>query len=1109
MSPSKAPSPPSGPISEARKRIEMVRSTHASQLSLAELVLTDHNLLELVSELASLKHLSTLDLRSNKLTTLPEALGSLTSLTTLDLSDNQLTTLPETLGNLTPLTVLNLRNNKLTTLPETLGNLTALTTLDLSSNQLTMLPETLGNLKALIVLNLIRNQLTTLPETLGNLKALMALFLHGNQLTTLPDTLGNLTALIVLNLSSNELTTLPDTLGNLTALTRLDLDNNQLTTLPETLGKLTALTELHLHSNQLTTLPETLGNLTALTTLFLNNNQLTTLPATLCNLTALSTLFLYSNKLMMLPETLGNLKALKELYLYDNQLVTLPVTLGNLKALKTLSLHTNKLTTLPETLGKLTALTTLRLSKNQLTTLPETLVHLTSLTALFLHDNLALELPAEVLGPSSGECKPVGSKEPARPADILAFYFNLQQARRKGTHGTRRLNECKVLVLGQPQAGKTRLVGWLITGKDPGVPDHTDGIKIGDWPVPVKPGGEESILAHVWDFGGQEIMQATHSFFLTERALYILVIDGRTNEEQRRTAHWLERIRAFGKGSPVVMVLNKDDVPNKPPDMPQLKQDFGGLIVGDLHKTCAEITGAGIDALRAEVEGSIRALDNVNAEWPKQWLDAKDEIAAITAKSRRLSEKEYRDICKARGIKASHDQDSLLSQLVTLGTLHRYYDPRHSGPGDVFVLDPEWVTEGVYGILNSPLLKAEGGKLRRDRLGEYFKNKDAYPESDRKFILGAMTMDQFELAFEIPGRPGELLVPEALSTQTPPHGIDPREGRALNAVWCYRYLPDGVISRFTVRMHEKLEGGPGSAWKNGVVLRLEECRVLVRSAPEKNSVRCTVLGEPPRRAAALAVVRAMLESIHSAMSLKGVEEHVCAPAGATDAARSEEIGDPWEDIATTKRRDLEGLLKDSKAGPWYEVKLGGAWHTVAALLEHAGLAIIDREHTIQPGRGETTVFNAYGAEGITVIVGGDYIEGGKHMGNDNRIHIGGNVINAQVGQTLTNCTNMVNQQAPGKKKDLMDALRRDVEELITKLPAEKKDEAEKVAENLEVAIKQAAKDKPDRKWYTVSAEGLLEAATWVKDFSGQIGGTIKNLGMNLFGDTFDLPKLPE
>jgi hypothetical protein len=124
--------------------------------------------------------------------------------------------------------------------------------------------------------------------------------------------------------------------------------------------------------------------------------------------------------------------------------------------------------------------------------------------------------------------------------------------------------------------------------------------------------------------------------------------------------------------------------------------------------------------------------------------------------------------------------------------------------------------------------------------------------------------------------------------------------------------------------------------------------------------------------------------------------------------------------------------------------------------------------------------------------------------DDHSINIGGNVVNSQVGQTLTNCTNRILQQEPGERKKLLEALDREVRDLIARLPAEKTDEAPQIVENLEMLVKQATSEKPNPKWYGVSAEGLLEAATWVQDFTGKIGGTLLNLGKAIWPD-FKLP----
>ena len=127
------------------------------------------------------------------------------------------------------------------------------------------------------------------------------------------------------------------------------------------------------------------------------------------------------------------------------------------------------------------------------------------------------------------------------------------------------------------------------------------------------------------------------------------------------------------------------------------------------------------------------------------------------------------------------------------------------------------------------------------------------------------------------------------------------------------------------------------------------------------------------------------------------------------------------------------------------------------------------------------------------------------VGDDRSINITGNVTNSQVAQTLTNSTLLIREHATGEKKALLEQLRREVEELVERLPPEKADEAPQVAKDLEMLVEQATSDKPNRRWYSVSAEGLLEASKWVKDFAGNLFGTVGQLGKLIWPD-YEQPK---
>ncbi len=113
------------------------------------------------------------------------------------------------------------------------------------------------------------------------------------------------------------------------------------------------------------------------------------------------------------------------------------------------------------------------------------------------------------------------------------------------------------------------------------------------------------------------------------------------------------------------------------------------------------------------------------------------------------------------------------------------------------------------------------------------------------------------------------------------------------------------------------------------------------------------------------------------------------------------------------------------------------------------------------------------------------------------VTVGGNVVNSQIGHTLTNCQNMVSQMAQTSQvKPLLETLQKEVTTLLDQLPEEKK---QAVAEDLELLTKTATSTQPNRKWYSVSAEGLLEASKFTKEFSGNIAGTLASLGKALFG----------
>ena len=726
-------------------------------------------------------------------------------------------------------------------------------TLDLSDLGLSSLPPEIDQLTALTELHLDGNQLSSLPPQIGQLTALTELHLDGNQLSSLPPQIGQLTALTALSLAGNQLSSLPPQLGELTALTELYLYGNQLSSLPPQLGQLTALAALSLADNQLSSLPPQIGHLTALTELSLADNQLSSLPPQIGHLTALTELYLYGNQLSSLPPQIGQLTALTELYLYGNQLSSLPPQIGQLTALTELYLDGNQLSSLPPQIGQLRALTVLSLADNQLSSLPEWLRHLPKLEHLLLNNNPALKLSPSVLGSDMRQTR----KGWATAKSILDFYFGRQLGK------TRPLNEVKLILVGRGGAGKTSTVQAL-----QGLPfneseESTPGIALCDWTMD---GGKgEPVTAHVWDFAGQVITHALHQFFFSVRSVYVVVLTGRENNERDDAEYWLRLIKAFGtdeqgKGPPVIVALNKWDKPGCRPQVDRgALQERYPFIRGFVEVDCK--TDRGVAKLKAALCREVDRLPWVREPFPAAWDAVRRALSTGRTRRAHLTYAEYRALCAKHGVRDEGQQDSLAEILHHLGVALNYRnDPRLR---EATVLQPEWLTKNVYALVRRAEKKA-GVLTQADVDVVLRREKDT---AMRAYLL--QIMERFEIAYAPRASDeggGLWLVPQALPDKQPPGVTTFRDAAdATRLRYSYQALPEGLVARAIVRLHEFIEEVNGSKqqWASGVVLSREGARALIRTEAQDRQVMVTVTGPVKARQQLAGLCQAEMRGIHA------------------------------------------------------------------------------------------------------------------------------------------------------------------------------------------------------------------------------------------------------
>lgn len=622
----------------------------------------------------------------------------------------------------------------------------------------------------------------------------------------------------------------------------------------------------------------------------LNGRELTSVPAEVTLLTNLTSLSLNNNQLTSLPSEIGRLTNLTRLSLSNNQLTNLPLEIARLTKLTSLSLSNNQLTSLPSEIARLIKLTGLFLNDNRLTSVPAEMTLLTNLTYLDLRNN---QLPI--------------SPETLRdPSDVKAIFAALA-----GLETGERLNEAKLLVVGDGKVGKSSVVERLIY--DTFNPDKqtTLGVDINDemqiLHSEVK-GKDEPIKLNIWDFGGQEIQHSTHQFFLTTRSLYLLVVDARKGDQLTNVEYWLKLIESFAGNSPIIIVVNQiDQLQGQRPlnlDRKALQEKYN--IRDFVEVSC--VTGKNIARLRQVIAREAEKLKHVRDIWPREWLAIKKRLKEMRADY--IPIEKYFEIC---GEEKLNDEDlrySLLDMLHVLGTVIRF-------PGDTHVLNPHWVTQGVYALLTSPeLVKAQGQFDLKD-IGEILArlpDAEHYPSHTHRRLIEVMK--HFELCFEFTDRPGHYLIPRHLHDNELDIPWD--DAIALKFQYHYEVLPDAVVSRFITRMNQYIT--KQYCWKNGVFLHSDENRAKIKADLVDRKIFIAINGKEQTRREFLAVIRSAFDEINSNYKIEikqmiPVPDHPEVLVSYNDLMAHEDINEPEIVISELRKKFPVRKLLDGVEDP--------------------------------------------------------------------------------------------------------------------------------------------------------------------------------------------------
>jgi internalin A len=606
--------------------------------------------------------------------------------------------------------------------------------------------------------------------------------------------------------------------------------------------------ELDLSNLGLRKVPDELKRLSSLRSLDISGNPLTQIPAWFSEMTSLQRLTLGGGRLGKLPEQIKSLLKLRHLSCVNSRLTSIPSWIRELKELETLCFAQNLITSIPIEISYLRKLTGFDLQQCRVERLNSELASLGSLRTLKLKGNPIAELPEEIIDSCDARSifkyfRRITSNNKARKAKI------------KSTP----LNEFKLVLVGRGGVGKTTLAHKLITGKFDRF-ERTDGIVIRDWEISCN---GDKITAHLWDFGGQEIMHGTHRFFITSRSLYLVLVSARENAEDSDAEYWLSIVRSLAGGVPVIVVLNRFSELPFELNRQLLRAKFGESIQ---FVECDAMTDTGVDGLRNAISQATGAMPELRKRFPSEWVRIKNELPK--QKCDWMSFAEFLKFCSTHGERNEQACEELAEFLHDLGIMLSYRNDdslRRLG-----VLNPHWVTQAIYRIITAQELKQRGARVEENDLSKIL-DLGKYPKELHNYLLALMR--KFELCFPLDDSGKRFLVPELLTKEEPQLGEAFRPSECLG--WIYRYktaLPYGLIPRFIVQAYVHRQ--PDSIWRSGVILEWGEARALVRGDVPGRIVYVWVTGPRMHSRTLLRIIRTYFERIHESYQEMPVSEHV-------------------------------------------------------------------------------------------------------------------------------------------------------------------------------------------------------------------------------------------
>jgi hypothetical protein len=349
----------------------------------------------------------------------------------------------------------------------------------------------------------------------------------------------------------------------------------------------------------------------------------------------------------------------------------------------------------------------------------------------------------------------------------------------------------------------------------------------------------------VWDFAGQHMEHATHQFFLTENAIYLILWNARLGAESGKHDlwYWLELLKMRVRNPKFLLVATH--VEHTPPDLnlSEIERSYNGC-QGNFPIELENLKG--MASLRTRILELAADSPSLRAEWPPEWLSVRDEVRKIREKQVHMTPTAFRTLMKKKHVTEQVAQQDLAGQLHNLGEI-LYFQERDE-LSSLVILSPEWVTELIALVVRSNEVRQNKGILSKAHLAKLWKKAKLQPTIQAHLIH---LMDWFDLTYSTSHRTELGIVVEALPYSTPESlkqvdlpSDQPRMEMIFRFPSLHRRLPPGIPTWGIARAHRFSKCTP---WRDAAAFEDGDSKsqALILASDTAKEIRLRVVADYP------------------------------------------------------------------------------------------------------------------------------------------------------------------------------------------------------------------------------------------------------------------------